>query len=200
MSGQGLGGWLRGHGFFVAAAALPIVVVAFFLISTAIPRLTVAPPAHDLLLRAHAYDRPPTRVAVDLVVRDGQVLATARVAPENSYPSRTTLWLFDHATFSLREIAVDVPEVAPGEPPRTSTVAALEGRRVLPQTTAPDGYELRSRSHNSPGIIGDLFGMGRYNETISIAKNGRVIPITLPSPHEHQTPSLVGWIVNGGGR
>ena len=183
----------------MAAAALPILVVGFFLLSTAIPKWTVPPPAHDLLLRAYAYDRPPSKVSVDFVVRDARLFATVRPTVENSYPSRASLWLFDHATASLREIAVDVPELAAGDPPRTFPVAALDGRRVLAQTTSPDGYELRSRSHNSPGLIGDLFGMGRYKEAISIAKDGRVIPIALPPPHEHQMPSLVGWVVDGGG-
>jgi hypothetical protein len=197
---QGLRHFLRGNGFLVAAVALPIVVVGFFLISTAIPRWTVPPPAYDVLLRADTYDRTPARVIVDFVVRDGQVFATARAAGEHAYPARTVLWLFDHTTLRVREIPLEVPEIAPGDPPRTFAVAALERVRVQTQPTAPDGYELRSQSHGSPGLIGDLFGMRRYRGTVSLANNGRVIPIALPPPHEHETPSLVGWVVEGGGR
>ena len=102
---------------------------------------------------------------------------------------------------NVRQIPLDLPEqLAEGETSRTVAVAALAGRRVLAQTRAPDGYELRSRSHSSPGLIGDLFGMRRYDQSVSLVNRGRVVPIALPSPYEYQSPAAVGWLPDEGSR
>ena len=47
---------VRDNAFLIAAAALPVLVVALFLLSTAIPRWTVPPPAYDVLLRTSDED------------------------------------------------------------------------------------------------------------------------------------------------
>jgi hypothetical protein len=194
------GRFVRDHAFLVAAAALPIVVVLFFLLSTIVPQYTVAAPDYDLLLSASAYGQPQPRVGVTFAVRDGQLYATALPDTPKSYPLRTTLWIFDRSTLGLRPIAVDLPDLGPDDAPQTFLVPALAGRRVLAQTTAPDGYELRSSRRNSPGLVGELFGMHSHGEAASLVKNGRVIPIDLPPPYESQAPTLLGWLVDGGRR
>ena len=187
---------LRGNAFLIAAVALPILVVGFFLLATAIPRWTVPPPRYDLLLSVSQHQPSTPRVSVEFTIRDGTVHAVVRPLAPNTYPDRAVLWLFDHETSSLREIPVDVPEVlADGEPAVTIPVKALTGRRVLAQTRAPDGYELQSRSRSSPGVIGELFGMRRYGNAVAIANRGRVVPVFVPDRYEYRVPEFVGWIV-----
>ena len=87
------------------------------------------------------------------------------------------------------------------DPPRTIVIDAFAGRRVLAQAKAPDGYELETRRHRSPGIVGELFGMGRYDQRASLVNRGRVVPIALPSPYQYQSPVYaVGWLVDEGQR
>lgn len=192
--------FLRDNAFLVAAVALPIVVVGFFLLSTAIPRWTVAPPRYDALVRTSSYDQSSPRIAVEFMVRDEKLLATVRPVPADTFPQRPTLWLFDHRTMNVRRIPIEFPgQLAAGEP-QTIVIDALAGRQVLADTRAPDGYEFQSRTQGQPGIVGDLFGMRRYNQGLILANRGRVVPVEIPSPYEYQSPVFVGWLIDEGTR
>lgn len=185
--------------FLVAATLLPVAVAGLFLVSVAVPRFTVPPPASDLLMTVGAYDQSSPDVGVEFEVRDERVYVTLRRLPPNSYAARPTLWLFEHDTLNAQQIPVDLPDqLADGEPSRTIPVAALAGRRVVSQTQAPDGYELRARTGRGPGLIGDIFGMRRSEPALAIVKGGRVVPIVLPPPHAYQSPVFLGWISDDG--
>ncbi len=123
-----------------------------------------------------------------------------RPAQANVYAPRTRLWLYDHETATVREVPIDLPELAPGDPPRTITIEALAGQRVVPQHQAPDGYQVRAHDRGNTGIVGDIFGMSRRDRAISVAKGGRVLSIPVPQPHEYGTPQFVGWVIDGGER
>ena len=196
-----LGRFVRQNAFLVAAVALPLVVVIFFLLAAAIPRWTVAPPAFDLVLRGTSYEQPASRVSLEFDVRDGRVQATVRPVPPNTYPSRATLFLFDHQTMKVSRLQVDVPDLRDGDPPRTFVVPALEKRRVSSTTTAPDGYELKMRTGGGTGLVGDLFGMGRYDRSVSLVNRGRVVSLALPPPYEYYSPVYaLGWLDDDGRR
>lgn len=190
--------FLRDNAFLAAAMALPLVVVGLFLLFTAIPRWTVPPPQHDLLFSTNEYSPVNPGVAVDFAVQDGTLRATVRPVPANSHAPRTTLWRYDHEAETVREIDIDLPALAPGDLPQTITIDTLAGR-VLAQQDAPDGYELRSRDSGDTGIVGEIFGMRRYDRALSIAKGGRVVTIPVPSSDAYRTPQFVGWIVGAGG-
>ena len=125
----------------------------------------MAPPAYDLLIRAtDTYNQTNPRMTVDFDVRNGKVEVTFRAMPANGYGLRSRLFLFDHATMSAHEIPIELPDnLVEGDPPRTIAVDALAGREVLAEPKAPDGYQLESRSQRGPGIVGELFGMNRYD-------------------------------------
>lgn len=191
------GRFLRDNVFLVAAVLLPVAVVGVFLLATAIPRFMVPPPAYDLLLTAASYDQAAPRLAVEFTVRDDRVHATLRALPANSYPSRPMLWLFDHTTQSVRQVPVNLPDhLADGEQSRTIPIAELSDRRVVSQIKAPDGYEPRTRSGSSPGLVGDIFGMRRYDSSVSVVNRGRVVRVALPQPYEYQSPVVLGWVID----
>jgi hypothetical protein len=191
---------LRGNAFLLAAAVLPVAVVGLFLLSTAIPQWTVPPPQYDLLLRASdPYDGTRPRVAVDFAVRNGQVEATVRTVTENHYPQGSSLFLFDHETSQLRSIRFDIPNVTATTSPMTVPVEAVSGWTILDQPVAPDGYAFESRIQRGPGIVGELFGMNRYDTQVSLVKDGRVIPIPAPSSSRYHSPmSALGWVTHHG--
>jgi hypothetical protein len=195
------GRFLRDNAFLVAAVALPVVIVGLFLLTTAIPRWTVPPPASDLLLRTSEYEQPNSAVFVDFVVRGERLHASVRRVDPNSYAPLAKLWLFDHATMNSREITLDLPrELAPGESTRMVPIDALAGRRVVTEPRAPDGYELQNRAQHGTGLIGNLFGMRRYGESVSLVNRGRVIPVRTSAPHSYQSPLFVGWLIDEGAR
>jgi hypothetical protein len=191
------GQFLKENAFLVAAVALPVVVVGFFLLATAVPRLRVPPPQFDLLFRANRpYDGRGTAFLLEFDVRDGRVVAVVRHAPEHTYSPRPGLLIFDHRTMEVREVDVDVPP-PPGKdaPPVIVPVEALADRKVVAQTRAPDGYEINTRSDGGPGIVGELFGMRRYQTRPALAREGRVIPLELPAAYE-PTYGIepIGWM------
>ena len=192
-------GFFRDNIFLVAAVSLPLIVVAFFLVSSAIPRWLVPPPAYDLLISASdPYNQTNPRVGVTFNVRNGMVEATFQLAPANTYSVRSRLFLFDHTTRSVREIPVEVPENLVEGEPRTIVVDTLAGRQLLTEVQAPDGYQLESRNQRGPGIVGDVFGMNRYDAEASLVNRGRVIPVALPAPYRNVYYSpvyAVGWLV-----
>lgn len=192
--------FLRENAFLAAAVSLPLLVVGFFLLATAIPRWTVPPPGHDLLFSTTSYG-PTPGASLEFTVVNGELRATARPVPRDAHPPRLALWLFEHETMNVREIPVAVPDMAAGDPPRTVDIEALAGRRVITELRAPDGYEIRPHDDSNPGIVGELFGMRRYDRNLSIANRGRVVSIeTPPRPDSWTTPNFLGWIVDGGER
>jgi hypothetical protein len=194
--------FLRDNVFLVAAVSLPILVVGFFLLSSAIPRWRVPAPAYDLLVRGGEYDQASQRVSIDLDVRDGVVQATVRPVPLTQYVQRSTLWIFDHKTMKARRVPIDVPDLKEGDPAKTFPVADLAGRRVNSTPNAPDGYELRAPlDRGGPGIVGDIFGMRRHSSRVAIVNRGRVVPLELPTPYEYYSPVyFVGWVLDEGQR
>ena len=194
---QDVGRALRNNAFLVGAVGLPLVVICLFLLSTAIPRWTVPPPAYDLLLHTTSWRQEGPRVSVEFVVLNGRVQATIRPRSGHGTTTRSRLWLFDHAAMTVREIPVALPErLEDGEAARTIEIEALAGRQVLDRSTAPDGYEVQTRSHSGPGVVGDLFGMRRSDRTITIANRGRAIPIRIPAEETYQPPAFIGWMID----
>ena len=192
----------RGNAFLVAAIALPVVVVAFFLVATAVPRWTVDPPAYDLLL---AVDQPSSYMqrssTTTFEVRDGQVVAIRTPVDEQLYLPVSTLVVIDHATQTLRELAV-VPAAgeasSPDEAPASFVVADLAGRAVVAGDTAPDGYRFEARPNRGPGLIGEVFGMSRGGSRFAIVKDGRVVPVDAAG--RYVNPRVVGWLTDEGSR
>jgi hypothetical protein len=190
--------FIRGNAFIVAAIALPVLVAGFFILAAAVPRWTVPAPAYDFVFRASGPFDGSTRSLLDFNVRDGRLEITVRPAPKDGYVQPWGLFLFDHQAMTVRELPLGIPDSLPGGQPITITVDALGGHRIVPDATAPDGYELRTGRAEGGGLIGELFGMARYRQSIGLAKDGRIVPLVLPAPYRNPYEPVypVGWIVD----
>lgn len=199
-------GFFRDNLVLIAGFALPAIVAVLFLLATAIPRWTVPPPQHDLVLRVEDYSQGrQADVSVEFVVRDGRLEADVRPVPQPTNPAmgvpyvqRWKLLLFDHSAMRLREIPLDVPRNLPPGEMRTVVVDALAGRYVTSDTVAPDGYQVTSLSTGGGGgIVGEVFGMNRrYRRGIAVGKDGRSIELELPQPYREAFGVIapIGWI------
>ena len=153
------------------------------------------PPRYDVLFHTRSWDQTGPRVTVDFTVQDGTLRATVRPLPPNASAHRSTLWLFDHQAMSAREVSFPLPErLADGEAARTIPIDVFGARRGVAEGKAPDGYEVQTRSSSSPGLIGDLFGMRRYDRTVTLSNGGRVVRIEIPSGNSYDSPDFVGWL------
>jgi hypothetical protein len=191
--------FLRDNAFLVAAVSLPLAVIGMFLLLTAIPKWTVAPPRFDLLLQTTEYDRTNSPISVELFVRGQALQARLRVVKEGHVP-RVRLWRFDHATLSAREVPMNLPTPAGGDDVQTVVVDALRGRRIVTDANAPDGYQMRTPDGGGPGVIGEIFGMRRNGQPAAVVNRGRVVPLEIPTANRFQAPAFVGWVLDGGGR
>lgn len=197
---------LRDNAFIVAAVALPVVVAAFFLIASVVPRWTVPLPAYDAILKADGpYDEARRAISVDFGIRDDRVVAIVKPADENGYAwPRRTLLLVDHATLTAKEVPFTVPDqLNDGEKERVIVVDALATTPVSSAVEAPDGYGLRMpNGTGGPGIIGEVFGMRSYRQRITLSGRGRAVNITLPAPFTdaYRPITFVGWVTDDGRR
>lgn len=203
----------RGNAFLIAAVALPLIVVGFFLLAMAVPRWTVDPPAHDLILsvdESSSYSQRATRRSFE--VRNGQVVAIQEPVSsrpsieqgETAYLPDTGLIIVDHETQEIRELAVvpaPGPEPPPGpDEPASFVVADLARRSVVAGDVAPDGYAFEMRTWSGPGLMGEIFGMRSRGVGFALTKDGRVVSVELRT-ERYVMPRVVGWIVdNGAGR
>jgi len=193
-------GFLRNNAFLVAAVALPVIVVVFFLVATAIPRWTVPPPAYDLVLRVgKPYEQPRPQISVEFKVVDGRLEAIVRPGQKDQYLPAWGLFRFDHQTLNLQEIPVRIPDsLSADSEPQTVVVDAFAGRRLLEQARAPDGYELRTASNSgSAGLVGEIFGMRGYDQSVALVNRGRVVKLPLPSGYQYLSPvTAIGWLTD----
>jgi hypothetical protein len=191
--------FLRDNTFLVAAVALPLLVVVFFLAASALPRWTVAPPAYDLLVRTYRpYDGAvhPLKLAYDLDVTNGKLQLTVRPLATEQYQQKPVLFLFDHWTLESHEIPLTITDVAPASA-QTTVLDPVPGRRLITDAKAPDGYTLQPRPYHGGGIFGDVFGMHSYQAGMVLTKGGRIIPLTLPEPYESQSSAyFLAWVAN----
>jgi hypothetical protein len=49
-------------------------------------------------------------------------------------------------------------------------------------------------------LIGDVFGMRRYDQRALIVNRSRVVQIVIPAPSQYATPVFLGWLADGDGR
>jgi hypothetical protein len=198
-SGQGRG-FLRDNAFLVAAGLLPVLVVGFFLLATAIPRWTVPPPAYDLIVKGYKPYSGDFRLKVsyDLDVRDGRLQLTVRPLATEQYQNKPVLFFIDHRTLDARALPLTLRETPP-DAPETTVIDPVPGRVLLDGAKAPDGYTLEPRPYHSTGILGDLFGMHSYQAGLVLINRGRVIPLALPEPLDSQA-YFVAWVSSEGGR
>lgn len=190
---------LRDNAFIIAAIALPVMVAAFFLIASVVPRWTVPLPAYNAILRVDGpYDgaRPPT--SVDFGIRDNRVVAFVKPADQHGYATRKTLLVVDHETLKANEVRFAAPDqLNDGEKERVIVVDALATMPVSTAAEAPDGYAMRSRdTSGGPGLIGGIFGMGSYRQRITLFSRGRAVNVTLPAPFTdaYRPITFVGWV------
>ena len=211
--------WLKDNLFVVAALALPLIVIGFFLAATGIPRFLVDDPQYDALYVVEQYLNE--EYAMRFRVVDGRLRADVRLNSSAVHWPNQMLFRFDASTQKTRRIDPIVPESvkqslhskvanrsapasplvapepAPADTSETFDVAETASLRVLPDATAPDGYEFRNEFTGNRGLFGELFGMGSRRSGISVARKGRVIPLMTPNEDQYRyynNGRLLGWI------
>ena len=187
---------LRENPMIAASVLLPLIIVVFFLLATAIPRWLVEPPAYSFLFTVpdHTYSTPQIDVRYDVV--DGRL--RVRVFKTGvTYRNSPKLYLFDHEQRVTRAISVDLPVNKDSfEDGDELAVSELTSQRVLTARTAPDGYEVFGPGYRNDNLVTALFGGSRHRD-FTIAKSGAVFEIPHPGSNRYYyNVTFLGWLVN----
>ena len=182
----------------VVSIALPLLVALFFVMASVLPGLWSTPPEHDLLLSLQGRTTAkPSQVKVELVVKDERLTAVAVKSESPNYDNNPRLFRYSHSSGEVSEISVPIPSNVeePGDESEVS-IPLLEGLRISDSIQAPDGYEFRGRRRGG-GLMTELFGGSRNRTDVSIAKNGAIIRVRLPtSDYWYNNVRFVGWVID----
>jgi len=187
---------LRENPMIAASILLPLVIVVFFLLATAIPRWLVDPPAHSFLFAVpdHTYSTPEIDVRYDVI--NGRL--RVRVFKTGiTYRNSPRLYLFDHEQQVTREITIDLPVTKDSfEDGDELVVSEFASRRVSTARTAPDGYEVYGPGYRNGNLITALFG-GNRRRDFSIVKSGAVFEIPHPGSNRYYYNVIfLGWLTD----
>lgn len=212
-----MGSWIRQNPFVVAALALPLLVIGFFLAATAIPALLVDDPQHDLLFAVQHHDSSGGEFTLRYKVVDGQLSGEAQLKPANHYSGYQRLYRFDASDQSVREISPKIPEATRGalrerhghnainnsdadartKPNQVEefVVAELSSEQLSTNTIAPDGYVFDNQYRGRRGLFGELFGVGSGRYTLAISKQGRTVGLrTQIQQYYFGNATFLGWV------
>ena len=93
--------FLKDNLALIAGICLPVLLVLFFWIAMAIPKMTVPDPQYDLVYTADHYDyNAQVHGAVRLEVRDGTLRATFHSDDRHTYRSTPRIFYFDVSAMS----------------------------------------------------------------------------------------------------
>ena len=187
---------LRENPMIAASILLPLIVVIFFLLATAIPKWLVEPPGYSFLFTVPDYSNRSAASEVRFDVVEGR-LRVRIYGTEASYRNTPRLYLFDHETLATREIPFDLPisedDFEDGD---EIDVAELRDSSILTARKAPDGYEIRSPGHRSDNLVTALFG-GHRHRSFSVHKSGAVFDIPNPGINNYYyNVTFLGWLAD----
>lgn len=203
--------WFRENLFIVAAIALPIIVILFFLAATRLPALWVDDPKHDFFFAIYEQRSDGAEFGIRFIRKQGGIQAEVRKSDNNHYRSVQRLFRYKALEQSVVEIEFDVPEevvtqlrAQPNATPDVdhpiSVPVPLGPIELDIQNKAPDGYALHKFSGRNSGLVSEIFGMNRRTRDMSIAKGGRVVKIPQPAMttenwYYYQSAEFLGWVV-----
>lgn len=188
--------FLRDNAAIVIGAALPVVVVLFFVLATQLPKAYVEPPLYDVLLLSRDGGFDERRMRIDVRIEGGFLRVRAyqvdfgNPAPSYGYVPRLLLW--DRETRSVRELDLELPPSDDFQNGTEVVVPELVGRRLSGNSVAPDGYVFTTAGGSS-GVFGLFFD--RSEPRWVLEKDGAVHRMTLPRDSYYWSVEFVGWVL-----
>ena len=187
---------IRQNPMIAAGILLPLIIVVFFLLATAIPRWFVAPPEYDFVFTVPEHN--PNRRDIELTIDAVDNRLRARLFKKNDYyRGIARLYVFEHETQDVREITINIPgDVEALEDGAEIVIPEFADRSISTSREAPDGYELLGPGYRRGGnLMTELFG-GHRRYQLSIHKSGAVIeiPDLGDQRNYYYSATFLGWV------
>ena len=158
----------------------------------------VDPPAYRLLMvddTANASISSP--VNIDLSVVNDRVRVSVSKRKEDEREQFPRIYIFDHATTSVRDIPIPLPDdIDQLEGGTDIVLPGCTGMQIRHGLRAPDGYEFQGYANGGAGLMTGLFGGNRTRNGVTIAKDGAIVRIRLPVANDwYSDIRFLGWVV-----
>ena len=186
----------------VVGLALPIVLMAGFLVASGLPERIANPPKYNLVFAVTDFSQAVSGipVSVSFVVQDGVLKAQyIRLPPQpTGYVSNAwkKLYLYDAATQKVQQLSFGFPSNMDAiEGTVVEVVEATRGMRLNTTLQSPDGYELARDNGSRSGLINEIFWGGGYSNEYRLRKGGSSMRLPLASANSsYGTVEFVGWV------
>ena len=187
---------LRENPMIAASILLPLVVVVFFLLATAIPRWLVDPPGYSFLFTVPDYTHRSPEIDARFDIVDDR-LRVRVYKTDVPYRNTPRLYLYDHEKHTTREISFDLPANKESfEDGDEIVVAEFANSSILTDRMAPDGYEIRGPGYRGDNLVTALFGSRRH-KSFAIHKSGAVVEIPHPGTNSYYYNAyFLGWVAD----
>ena len=187
---------IRQNPMIAAGVLLPLIIVVFFLLATAIPRWLVAAPEYDFVFTVPESN--PNRRKIELTIDVVDNRLRARLFKKNDYYRGVArLYVFEHETQDVREISINIPgNLETFEDGAEIDVPEFANQSISTSRKAPDGYGVLGPGYRRGGnLMTELFG-GRRRHQFSIHKSGAVIEIPNPADNRYYyySATFLGWL------
>jgi hypothetical protein len=195
---------IRENVALLVGIGLPLVVVAFFILASTLPRMLVEPPQHALLLTTTFNNRNLAFLRVEFDVIDERLRVRLFPIDTGERSLRGTLpvprlFVWEPDTEATREITLPLPSDASAiHDVQEVVIPELADWRISTSRQAPDGYEYKTNFSGGGGLFNALFGGGR-RPLIAVEKDGATITVDTPDEIFYGMDFL-GWVVDRGGR
>ncbi|MGA0266123.1 MAG: hypothetical protein ACO3KY_09580 [Lysobacterales bacterium] len=201
--------WIQRNLVLISGIVLPMLLVAGFFILNQVPRALTEPPQHDFLLVIYRCNSgPEAHHYLEFDVQEGHLTGRAvRRKDENSRipwnRQRAGIFRYNASDNTFSEFVYEIPNNLnePGEPLilelGLAGTLALDKRRQ-----SPDGFSFqREQYRGGGGLLGSIFGMGRYERPYVLRKGNADfeldLDLFLPDDFEYcREVSFMGWIMD----
>jgi hypothetical protein len=191
----------------ILGLALPVLLMAVFMVATIIPKMVIAPPSYNVVFSVPRYnDGQPVAVNVGLHVnKDGILTATYTPLDRDNkrlYGEWYNLYLFNAKTKKVENLDFPIPDDAGAITHSvTRPVAATKGMILSTAATSPDGYSFISNryGHRRDFMFG-FFGVSHASRTTRLVKDGASIPLPVGGlaryPYSSGNSTFIGWVTD----
>ena len=189
----------------VVGLALPIVLMAGFLVASGLPQRIADPPKYSLVFAVTDFSQGVSGipVSVSFVVQDGVLKAQyIKLAPQpTGYVNNAwkKLYLYDAATQKVRQLSFGFPPNMDAiEGTVVEVVDATRTMRLNTTLQSPDGYELSRDYGSRSGLINEIFWGGGYSNDYRLRKGNSSIRLPVGSNTiPYGAVEFVGWVTEG---
>jgi hypothetical protein len=197
--------FVRANLVLVVGLALPIVLMAGFLVASGLPQRMADPPKSSLVFAVTDFSQGVSGIpiSVSFVVQDGVLKAQyIKLPPQpTGYVNNAwkKLYLYDATTQKVQQLSFGFP--ANMDAIEGTVVEVVDATRTMRLNTtlqSPDGYELSRDNGSRSGLINEIFWGGGYSNDYRLRKGSSSIRLPLASANiSYGNVEFVGWVMDG---